>query len=325
MQRIEGVVQHYEWGDPVFIPSLLDVEPDGRPWAELWLGTHPNGPAVLDDGTPLVDVTGPLPYLLKVLACSRPLSLQTHPDADQAQRGFDAGVFPDANPKPELLCALTPFEALCGIRPVRATLALFDELGLEEWSRVLATGGPDALLTGIYRGELAAPAIVEACATSERPEAVQVRTLATTYPDDPSVAATLLLNRVVLAPGEVIRLDAGTLHAYLHGAGIELMGPSDNVVRGGLTVKHVDVDLLLDVLDAAPLPDPVLRPADRHELPAAGVALVRLEPGETHTATGHELTVDLGGTTWYCRPGDVVQADEVTYVVVPGAGAGAPS
>ena len=119
MQRVHGVVQHYAWGDPAFIPALLGVEPDGEPWAELWIGTHPNGPATLDDGRPLSDLTGELPYLLKVLAAAEPLSLQTHPDAEQARDGYARGVYPDPNPKPELLCALTEFEALCGDPPRR--------------------------------------------------------------------------------------------------------------------------------------------------------------------------------------------------------------
>ena len=91
VQRVHGVVQHYAWGDPVFIPSLLGVEPDGEPWAELWIGTHPSGPATLDDGRPLSDVAGELPYLLKVLAAAEPLSLQAHPDADQARDGYARG------------------------------------------------------------------------------------------------------------------------------------------------------------------------------------------------------------------------------------------
>ena len=132
VQRVHGVVQRYAWGDPVFIPSLLGVEPDGEPWAELWIGTHPSGAATLDDGRPLRDLTGELPYLLKVLAAAEPLSLQAHPDAEQARDGFERGVYSDPNAKPELLCALTEFDALCGIRPVEATIALLDELGLAE-------------------------------------------------------------------------------------------------------------------------------------------------------------------------------------------------
>jgi len=316
MQRVEGVVQHYAWGDRDFIPNLLGLPPDGRPWAELWLGTHPNGAAALDDGTPLVDLAGPLPYLLKVLACSEPLSLQTHPDAEQARRGFDAGIFPDSSPKPELLCALTPFEAFCGVRPIAASQSVFDELGLDQWSQLLGSDGPAAVLRGVYCGDLDVGSVVDACSGSSIPEAIWVRKLAATYPGDPSVAATLLLNRVVLEPGDAIRLDAGTLHAYLHGAGIEVMAPSDNVVRGGLTVKPVDVELLLEVATTTPLDHPVLTPGHRYELPAAGVALERLDTGQERNVTGHELAIDLLGNTWYCAPGDTFVAGDVTYVVV---------
>lgn len=317
MQRVEGVVQHYAWGDAAFIPDLLRMEPDGRPWAELWLGTHPNGPSRLDDGRPLVEVTGELPYLLKVLAAAEPLSLQTHPDAERAADGFARGVYLDPNPKPELLFALTRFEALCGVRPVSSTLAILDELGADELAAVLAAEGPGAALHGLYRGTIDPRPVIDACAGSTRLEAEWVRHLDDRYPSEPSVAATLLLNLVVLEPGEALRLDAGNLHAYLHGAGIELMGASDNVVRGGLTVKEVDVDELLRVVDPSPLAQPVLPVSDRYELPAAGVALVRLDPGRTHVATGHELSIDEYGNTWHCAPGDEMTTGGTTYVVVP--------
>ena len=267
VQRVEGVVQHYAWGDTAFIPRLLGVEPDGRPWAELWLGTHPNGPSLLADGRPLADVTGQLPYLMKVLAAAAPLSLQTHPNAQQARAGHRRGLYPDGNPKPELLCALTPFAALCGIRPVTATLELFDELGIDELARVLTAHGPGHVLDGLYRGALDPRPAIDACADSGRPEAQWVRELSTRYPRDPSVAVTLMLNLVELSPGQALRLDAGNLHAYLRGAGIELMGASDNVVRGGLTVKPVDVDDLLRIVDPTPLVDPVLPGGRRYELP----------------------------------------------------------
>jgi mannose-6-phosphate isomerase len=319
MRRVEGVVQHYAWGDPTFIPGLLGIEPDGRPWAELWLGTHANGPSTFLDGTPLGDVTGPLPYLLKVLAAGEPLSLQTHPTAGQAADGFARGVYPDPNAKPELLCALTPFEALCGVRPVDATLALLSTLGeaTGELARVLAARGPRDALEGLYRGDIDSQPVIDACAEAPGPEAVWVQRLGDTYPGEPSVAATLLLNYVELAPGEALRLDAGNLHAYLRGAGIELMGASDNVVRGGLTVKPVDIDLLLATVDPTPLADPVLADTGRYELPAAGVALVRVGPGEQHTASGHELAVDLSGGLWYLGPGDELRPDAETYVVTP--------
>jgi mannose-6-phosphate isomerase len=132
------------------------------------------------------------------------------------------------------------------------------------------------------------------------------------------VVVTLLLNRVTLRPGEAIHLTAGNLHAYLSGAGIELMGASDNVVRGGLTEKHVDVDELLRILDITPLAEPVMTAAarsGRYALPEAGCTLVRIEPGRTHTSTGHELTVGLDGRTLYLPPGAHLTPTAPTFVV----------
>jgi mannose-6-phosphate isomerase len=318
VQAIVGEVQHYAWGDPVFLPRLLGVEPDGRPWAEWWLGTHPVAPSSLADGRPLADVTGPLPYLLKVLAAAEPLSLQTHPTADQARDGFARGVLPDDAAKPELLCALTDFEAFCGVRPAAATLALLEELGATDLAGIVRTDGPGAALVALYRGRLSPDAAVAACERSDRPEAVWVRRLESRYPGDPSVAATLLLNHVRLAPGDAIHLAAGNLHAYLGGAGIELMGASDNVVRGGLTVKPVDVDLLLEIVDPTPLEHPVERgPARCHALAEVGVTLERIDAGDRHRADGHELAVDLDGGAWYVAPGDELTATATTYVVRP--------
>ena len=119
MQLVHGVVQHYAWGDTEAIPAVLGVAPDGQPWAELWLGTHPGAPSTIDGGALLRDTSGELPYLLKLLAAAEPLSLQTHPDTATAAIGFarenEQGialddpirVYRDANAKPELLCALT--------------------------------------------------------------------------------------------------------------------------------------------------------------------------------------------------------------------------
>ncbi|HSJ92270.1 MAG TPA: mannose-6-phosphate isomerase, class I [Ilumatobacter sp.] len=317
MQRVRGVVQHYAWGDPDFIPRLLGIDPDGRPCAELWLGTHERGPATLDDGRPLVDATGDLPYLLKVLAAQSPLSLQTHPDDARAADGFRRGVFSDPHAKPELLCALTPFHALCGVRPVDATLTLLDELEIRLLSEVVAHEGPAAAFTGLLTGRIDPTPIVRACEREDGSmlEAGWVRLLAEMYPGDPSVAATLLLNLVVLEPGQALRLGAGNVHAYLRGAGIELMGPSDNVVRAGLTAKAVDVDELLRVADLTPLAEPVLPVADRYELPDADIVLRRLEPGDHHTATMHELAIELTGTCWYLAPGDEYAPSAAAYVV----------
>ena len=315
MHAVVGRVQHYDWGDPEFIPRLRGLQPDGRPWAEWWLGTHPSAPSCLDDGRPLADVSGPLPYLLKVLAAARPLSLQTHPSAEQARAAHARGLLPDDAAKPELLCALEPTEVFCGVRPVDATSALLAELGAADLAAVVASEGPAGALEQLYRGRLDTAAVVAACATSRRPEAVWVGRLADRYPGDPSVAATLLLNLVHLRPGDAIHLRAGTLHAYLGGAGIELMGSSDNVVRGGLTTKPVDVDLLLDVVDATPLDDPAIRADGTYALPEVGVALCRIDPGGQHRSAGHELAVDLAGGAWYLPPGEVLAPAVTTFVV----------
>ena len=323
---MSGAVQHYTWGDQWFIPALLDVPADGRPWAEMWFGTHPSAPSTVDDGTMLSSVTGDLPYLLKVLAAGRPLSLQTHPSPEQAVAGFareeTAGVARDAptriyrDPfaKPELICALTPFDALCGFRPIDASVAVLQRLGLDGLAAQLRSEGLPAVVTGLYRGEIALGPIVDACTAHAFSEARMVTELALQYPGDPSVAVTLLMHRVQLAPGEAIYLGPGNLHAYLSGSGVEVMAASDNVVRGGMTDKHVDVDELLAVLDIRSIADPRVRPVEgpdgwwRYDTPDTPFRLWRLEiAGRTSvTAVGRELVLCVDGATDQLERGAVL-------------------
>jgi mannose-6-phosphate isomerase len=315
VQPVRGVVQHYAWGDREYLPHLLGVEADGRPWAELWLGTHPSGPAMLD-GSPLAEVTGSLPYLLKVLCAAAPLSLQAHPARDQAVAGFAAGRYPDDQPKPELLMALTRFEAWCGFRPVDATIALLSGIGATDLAVAVQRGGLAETVTALYRRRIPIEPIVAAARRSEEPAARWVVDLAARYPGDPSVAVALLLNHVVLAPGEAIFLGPGNLHSYLHGSGIELMGASDNVVRGGLTTKPVDVDDLLAVIDPTPLAEPVRLPSAAYELDGTAIRLLRLVGPAHHTSGAHELVVTSAGETGYLPPGDTlsVAAGTTAYV-----------
>lgn len=342
VERVIGVVQHYAWGDHDALPRLLGLEPDGRPWAELWFGSHRGGPATTTDGRPIDEVCGGLPYLLKVLAAAAPLSLQTHPDAQQARAGFDREerngtalddprrTYRDPHAKPELICALTPFEALCGFRPTTATLPLLDELGLDELAAVSREHGLDRAVRDLYLGRLDLESIIERCAGSDRREARLLTALAERYPGDPSVAVTLLMHHVSLLPGEAIFLGPGNLHAYLHGVGVEVMGPSDNVVRGGLTVKHVDVDELLRVVRVEPVDDPRLTPTEMspgrwcYDVPGAPFRLWRWDLDGTlaHTATGRELVVcidgDAGpidqGETLLLLPGDDVRLEGTATV-----------
>ena len=322
MQLISGVVQHYAWGDEQAIPRLLGVEPDGRPWAELWFGTHPGAPSTIADDDELLDVAGPLPYLLKVLAAAEPLSLQAHPTAERAVEGHAIGVYGDPSPKPELLCALTPFDALCGVRPPDVTTELLRELGADGLADRLSSDGVAGVVEAIYRRRLDVTSTLAACAACDHPVATLATALAERYPDDPSVAVTLLLNRVRLQPGEGIFLGAGNLHCYVAGVGIELMTASDNVVRGGLTVKPVDVDELLTVFDPNPLEDPVVRATDlgdgvsRYAPEAAPFELWRIETsddrrfGPAPTGGAIVLCTDGGGQSLPRGAGAYVAAGE---------------
>ncbi|MEM8745943.1 MAG: mannose-6-phosphate isomerase, class I [Actinomycetota bacterium] len=317
--ELRGAVQHYAWGDPSFLPGMLGIEPDGRPWAELWLGTHPSGmTTVAADGSPLVDLTGPLPYLLKVLCAAEPLSMQCHPNAQQAIDGFRRGVYPDDQAKPELIVALTDFSALCGLRPVDESIGLLRSIGCDDLADRLADSGPFDVLTDLYRGHIdPIPVIDGAVDHAARDERLHhIADLAERYPGQPSVVVAILLNHVVLSPGEALHLTAGNLHAYLSGSGIELMGASDNVVRGGLTVKHVDVDELLTIIDPTPLAEPILTSDGRsYALPEARVVLHRLDAGQAHTSHGHEVAVAIDGTQVYLPAGSTWTAPAEAYVV----------
>ncbi|MEQ1873143.1 MAG: mannose-6-phosphate isomerase, class I [Ilumatobacteraceae bacterium] len=311
MRTIKGFALHYAWGDTTAIPSILGVPGDGMPWAELWFGTHTDGPSTLADGSPLADASGELPYMLKLLAAAQPLSLQTHPNAEQARAGFERGDYGDPNAKPELLCALTAFDALCGFRPVAATDSLLRELNLSALASALKDG-LQSTVRALYRGDVDWHAVIDECRRHRSPEAELVAQLAEQYPNDPAVAVTLLLNRVHLRPGEALFLDAGNLHAYLSGVGVEVMGASDNVIRGGLTNKPVDVDELLRIVRYDTVHDPVLYPEEvrpgrwRYPTPDALFELWRFDVGASmsHTADSRELLVCTDGDSTVLHRGE---------------------
>ncbi len=295
MERLEGVVRPYAWGSHVAIARVQGrPAPTERPEAELWLGAHPAAPSLVD-GTPLpalierdpVGILGPavverfgprLPYLLKLLAAEEPLSLQAHPDAAQAAAGYAAeeaaGLprnapernYADPYHKPELLVAVETFDALCGFRSPSASadlLASFGVPALKSTVDALRRPDPAVALRSAVSGLLTLPGpdrapLVEAVAAAGHPLAVD---LAARYPGDIGVMVALLLNQVRLAPGQAVWMPAGNLHAYLFGVGMEVMAASDNVLRGGLTPKHVDVDELLRILRFEVLEDPVLQPS----------------------------------------------------------------
>jgi mannose-6-phosphate isomerase len=299
---VDNPVRRYAWGSVDAIPRLLGTEPDGRPQAELWLGAHergtsslsgPGGPGDTGDtgGTgSLLDAVsrdperelgppwaaeGRMPFLAKVIATARPLSLQVHPGAECAARWFAAeeerGVdrdarersCPDAVAKGEMVWALSQFEALCGFRRSDEAvewLETLDVAGLKPTAEALRMHGRSALQQEVRR-LLRLPAPTETVAAVAARAGVLAeharwsfsagvaRDLAERYPHDPAVALALLLQPVVLSPGQAMFVRPGQPHTYLRGTAFEVQANSDNVLRAGLTDKHVDVDLLSQALD----------------------------------------------------------------------------
>jgi mannose-6-phosphate isomerase len=284
---LSNTPRDYAWGSTSAIAKQLGTVPSGRPEAEYWLGTHPGSPSVVRDppshgGAALLSDLTTLPFLLKVLAADAPLSLQVHPTTEQAREGFarenalriplDAPNrnYKDPFHKPELIVALSErFTALCGFRSVEATRELLAALGPDDEvdsfrERLTDDTSLRPVFEWLFSGSGGVASlierIVELARQGTRPEFALVAALSAQYPGDPGIAIALLLNYVVLTPGEALYLPAGNIHMYLQGLGIELMAASDNVLRGGLTPKYVDVAELMTVVDFRSLPVPILVP-----------------------------------------------------------------
>jgi mannose-6-phosphate isomerase len=298
MQKIgllKNTIQEYAWGSKNAIPGLLGQRnPGNKPQAELWMGAHPKAPSLVQyhgqwvslpdliNKNPL-DVLGKnaarnfnnkLPYLFKVLAAAKPLSIQAHPNVHQAREGFESenaqGIpldapyrnYRDANHKPECICALTQFWALSRFRRISGILSYLKKVcahGLDAEINDLKQQPTSDGLKRFYTALMTMDAdrqnriIAQALEQAQRLETEDpvfnwMLKIGSDYPNDIGVLAPILLNLVCLEPGQALFLDAGELHAYLEGLGIELMANSDNVLRGGLTPKHVDVPELLRVL-----------------------------------------------------------------------------
>ncbi len=351
LYRLQPALQHYAWGDTEFIPQLLGLKThQDHPVAELWMGTHPDGPCRLGDSRLTLaqliagaakEILGPavaaafqgeLPYLFKVLAAAAPLSVQVHPSKAQAEAGFDrenAARIPldapgrnyrDRNHKPELICALTDFYALQGFRPwpdIVHQIASVPELG--EATGGLAPGVP--AWKEVYQGLMELP--------QERVDDVLsrlVQRLSRIHARQPfqrtdreywllradqaysvggrrdrGLFAFYLLNLVHLRPGEALFSPPAVLHSYLEGAGMEIMANSNNVLRGGLTPKHVDVpELLRNVVFASTepariAPQPIAGGREwAYPTPAAEFELRRIEltsAARHHTGPDHSADV----------------------------------
>ncbi len=289
----------YDWGSPTAIPALMGRTPDGRPVAEMWLGAHASAPSVVASATEELtlrelvagDPAGTLgadsvakhgaglPYLMKLIAAGKPLSLQVHPTSEVARRGFEreeaarvdrgsgSRTFKDLHHKPEMVIALTEFDALAGLRPaddLRVLLGALDGRLASLMRKVVSRRGVDDVRTELLRTVLTDPSsgseegvaeLVEQAAVLSREsgwigDAFRTMVaLGARFPGDRGAVASLALQRLVLSPWQAAYLPPGTPHAYLGGTALEIMANSDNVIRGGLTSKHVDVPLLLECID----------------------------------------------------------------------------
>ncbi|MBJ7289866.1 mannose-6-phosphate isomerase, class I [Williamsia sp.] len=357
MRLLEGIVRPYAWGSRTSLAQLRGhPTPSPHPEAELWFGAHPGAPSLVvgDDATdPSADLlsvierdpdaelggecaqtfANRLPFLVKILAADEPLSLQAHPTLEQARAGFArenaAGIpvgatnrnYRDDNHKPELVVALTEFDALAGFRDPATTIELLRDLQVAELDPYLGllAGQPDSDgLRALFTTWLTLPdAILQALIPPVLEGAIAylgrggrrftrelqtVLELGEAYPMDPGVLTVLLLNRIRLEPGEGLYLGAGNLHAYLQGTAVEVMANSDNVLRGGLTPKHMDVPELLAVLDFAPTAPSELLPgihtlgAERiYSTPASEFRLSRVELDGTGLQRTSSISFDAAG------------------------------
>ncbi|MDR1219999.1 MAG: mannose-6-phosphate isomerase, class I [Treponema sp.] len=301
--KLKNQVKHYAWGSPDWIPELLgEKNPDKKPYAELWMGVHRDGQSqteyngekislaeLIEQDAALylgkVSAGAALPFLFKMLAADKPLSIQAHPSLEQARAGFErensAGVpldapernYKDANHKPEIICALTPFKAMAGFREINEIRVLFDAFGMESLSCVKAAldSGLEAFLQALFAlSPEIRRRVSDHAATQMRrlieshPQYREVwettASFAKQYPSDPAALSPLYLNLVFLEKGDAMFLPAGVLHAYIRGLGVELMANSDNVLRGGLTPKCIDLRELFHILTFSAFKPEILHP-----------------------------------------------------------------
>ena len=292
---------HYDWGDLHALHDFCGTPADGEPLAEIWYGTHRGGPSRLEDGTLLEDVVAPrgkgahvdgFPYLAKLIAPAKPLSIQVHPSIEEAEAGFDREnklgiplnspdrVFVDRNHKPEMLLALTPWRTLVGFAPEQELIRFNEEVstplslhiaklireqGLE---RPAASALRDGLKPPIEHVEEYARRCGELARHSDPAIAKRAGMLEfvhSFFPGQSSLLVAALMNIVDLEPGQALFTPSGTIHSYLSGVGFEVMSSSANTIRAGLTSKHVDVECLLSTANLRSSTPTLVEPVEHSE------------------------------------------------------------
>ncbi|KGT91619.1 mannose-6-phosphate isomerase [Erwinia typographi] len=296
MQKLINTLQNYAWGSRTALTDLYGIaNPDNQPMAELWMGAHPKSPSLVEVAgkkqslrevieaskagllsQAVADRFGELPFLFKVLCADQPLSIQVHPSKAAAEVGFAkenaAGIpldapnrnYKDANHKPELVYALTPFKAINGFRELHEIISLLQPVAgahpaIAHFLQSPTMGGLSELFTALLsmQGEeksLALDLLKNQVGSQQGEPWTTIKLIAEFYPDDSGLFSPLLLNVIELQPGEAMFLFAETPHAYLQGVALEVMANSDNVLRAGLTPKYIDIPELIANLKFEPRP-----------------------------------------------------------------------
>ncbi|HDI3253112.1 TPA: mannose-6-phosphate isomerase, class I [Vibrio cholerae] len=327
-------IQNYAWGSKTALQQLFDLEnPTHAPQAELWMGAHPNGCSGIAMNGKIVQLSdfitqnpnlilgeytarqfGELPYLFKILAAENALSIQVHPNKQQAERGFaqeeKLGIAPtaayrnykDPNHKPELVYALTEYQAMNGFRANQEILNYFIELSIDEIQPLVDAFQSNPTEQGLrdffsgllsLQGEIknrALEVLITQAKQIDLPLFQLIVELEKHYPNDIGLFAPLMLNVITLQPGEAMFLDAETPHAYLHGTGLEIMANSDNVLRAGLTPKYMDIDELVACtqfkhkpLEQLRLKSEVIEGCEQYPIPVADFKFAIIPPATQQT------------------------------------------
>jgi len=240
--KLQNQIKHYDWGSPKLLPEFLGLKDNDpkKPYAEMWMGTHPSAPSLVSErGASLKEISGELNFLLKLIAVEKPLSIQVHPDKEQAREGFkkenENGIeinsplrnYKDQNAKNEIICAVTPFTLMVGFKKPEDIYASLG--GLSNEKREL------------------------------------IKKLESLYPNDAGVYSPLYLNIITLQRGQGLFIPAGTPHSHISGLAVELMTNSDNVVRCGLTNKHIDIDEFKKITTPAPFVPKIITPCGEQQ------------------------------------------------------------
>ena len=335
---LKNKVQEYEWGSKTMMSAFVD-NPDGKNLAELWIGVHPKAPSIVSEngkevtldqliqadpdfmlGRNAAKFQNKLPFLMKLLAVENPLSVQAHPNKEQAQAGFarENGLpldspernYRDANQKPETICALSDFTLLCGFRKpgeiydlfkmtvhrnLKEEIELLKKRNIKDFFRALLDF--DKVRRKVLLSEFTASASSRIGMQDEAfPLSME---LIEKYPGDVTALMPLMLNLIKLKPGMALNIPTGCLHTYINGLGIEVMANSDNVVRAGLTPKHIDLQELMNIAVFEPntaIPYKPERNSDGlavYETGASEFALAEIEVGQTPFVSAKERGADI--------------------------------